>query len=244
MKYNHNDMYDLERILKSIDIDRPKLICTDGVFSMDGDIANVPEIVDLARKYNARVYVDDAHSVGVLGPGGRGTAAHFGLEKEVDITTITFSKSFASIGGAVCANSSVINYLKHHSRTLIFSASIPAANCATVDKAIDIIQREPERIENLWKNTRKMHRELKLMGFDIGVSSTPIIPVFIGEMMDCFKFWQLITERGIFVNPVIPPAVPPEQCLIRISFMANHTEEQLDTALEAFREVGKLTGVI
>jgi len=242
IKYNHNDMDDLERVLKRCDeanSTRGKLIAVDGVFSMEGDIANLPDIVNLAQKYHARILVDDAHATGVMGPHGQGTPAHFGLEKEIDILVITFSKSFASLGGAVLASESVIHFLKHHSRALIFSASMPPPSVSAVSKAIDIIKREPERIVKLWENTHKMEKGLKEMGYDTGVSETPIIPVLIGEMEECFTFWRMLTDDGIFVNPVVPPAVPPGQCLIRTSFMATHTLDQLDRALEAFYRIGK-----
>ena len=188
--------------------------------------------------------VDDAHGTGVLGPNGRGTPAHFGLEDEVDILVITFSKSFASLGGAVLASEPVIHYLKHHSRSLIFSASMPPPAVQAVSKAIDIIQNEPERIDRLWEITAKMKKGLQDMGYDTGVSETPIIPVLIGEMEECFKFWRILTDDGIFVNPVVPPAVPHGSCLIRTSYMATHTDEQLDRALDAFHRTGKKMGII
>lgn len=246
VKFKHNDMEDLERVLKLSDEKgaQGKLIVVDGVFSMEGDIANLPDIVKLAKKYNARTLVDDAHGTGVLGPQGRGTVAHFGLEAEVDLIVITFSKSFASLGGAVLASESVIHYLKHHSRALIFSASMPPANVESVSKAVDIILNEPERIERLWEITHKMKKAFNDLGFDTGVSETPIIPVLIGEMEDCFKFWRMLTDEGIFVNPVIPPAVPHGQCLIRTSYMANHTNDQLDRSIEAFARIGRQLNII
>ncbi len=245
IKFKHNDMEDLERILKTCDEEnRGRLIVVDGVFSMEGDIIKLPEVVRLAKKYHARVLVDDAHGTGVLGKRGQGTTSHFGLEADVDIIVVTFSKSFASLGGAVLAKEPIIHYLKHHSRALIFSASMPPAAVQSVSKAIDIIKREPERIDKLWHNTNKMKKGFEDMGYNTGVSETPIIPVVIGEMDDCFKFWKMLTDDGIFVNPVVPPAVPHGQCLIRTSYMATHTDEQLDRALEAFHRIGKQLGVI
>ncbi len=245
IKFNHNDMEDLERVLIRCSKSSPnwgKLIVVDGVFSMEGDIAKLPDIVTLAKKYNARLLVDDAHGTGVLGDNGKGTSAHFGLEKEIDIIVITFSKSFASLGGAVLSNELIIDYLKHHSRSLIFSASMPPPAVATVSKAIDIIRREPERIEKLWYNTNKMKKGLEDMGFNTGISETPIIPVFMGDMNDCFTFWKMLSDDGIFVNPVVPPGVPQGQALIRTSYMATHTDSQLDKALDSFYKIGKVLG--
>ncbi len=246
VKFKHNDMEDLERVLKICGDDpkRGKMIVVDGVFSMEGDIVKLPELVRLAEQYEARILVDDAHATGVLGRGGRGTPSHFGLEKDVDLLVTTFSKSFASLGGCVMASEPVIHYLKHHSRALIFSASMPPPAVATVSKALDIINREPERIEKLWHNTHKMYKGLKEMGYDTGVSETPIIPVLIGEMEDCFTFSRMLTDDGIFVNPVVPPAVPPGQCLIRTSYMATHTDKQLDKALDSFYRIGKKLKII
>ena len=241
LKFKHNDMTDLERVLKSCSENgnRGKLIVVDGVFSMEGDIVKLPDVVKLAKKYEARLLVDDAHGTGVLGKNGRGTPTHFDLVNDVDLLVITFSKSFASLGGAVLASEKVIHYLKHHSRSLIFSASMPPPAVQAVSMAIDIIKREPERIEKLWHNTHKMKKGLVDMGFDTGISETPIIPVLIGEMEECFTFWRMLTDEGIFVNPVVPPAVPAGQCLIRTSYMATHTDEQLDRALDAFYRIGK-----
>ena len=246
VKFNHNDMDDLERILKNCNENnnKGKLIVVDGVFSMEGDIVNLPKIVELAKKYNARLLVDDAHATGVLGPNGRGTPAHFGLEKEVDLVVLTFPKTFASLGGAVLASEPVIHYLKHHSRALIFSASMPPPSVEAVSMAIDILKREPERIEKLWHNTHKMKKGLQNMGYNTGISETPIIPVLIGEMEDCFTFWRMLTDDGIFVNPVVPPAVPQGQCLIRTSYMATHTDDQLDKALKSFYQIGKKLNII
>jgi len=242
-KFRHNNMEDLERVLQSCG-EAGKMVAVDGVFSMEGDIAPLDRIVPLAHRYGARVLVDDAHSVGVLGPGGRGTAAHFGLEKEVDVITITFSKSFSSIGGAAAGSEELIHYLKHHARSLIFSASLPPASVAAVMACLDIIEEEPERRERLWAITRKMKDGFSELGFDTGPSETPIIPLFIGDLEKTFTMRKLLLDAGIFVNPVVPPAVPPEQTLIRASFMATHTDKQLDYALETFEKIGRRLGII
>lgn len=242
-KFTHGDMDDLERILTHCG-ENGKLIVVDGIFSMEGDIAPLPRIVELAREYQARILVDDAHSVGVLGKTGRGTAEHFGLEDKVDLIMITFSKSLASIGGCVAGTDSVIHYLKHFARSLIFSASLPPASVATVMACLDIVEDEPERRFRLWEITHKMLKGFREMGFHTGESKTPIIPIFIGDLEKAFMMRKLLFDAGIFVNPVVPPAVPPEQTLIRTSFMATHTDPQLDFALEAFEKVGKKLGII
>ncbi len=244
LKYDHNDMDDLERVLQGINIDAPKAIVADGVFSMEGDIVKLPRMVELAQKYNARVLIDDAHSVGVLGPTGAGTAEHFGLIDKVDITMGTFSKSFASIGGFVVGDAQVMEYVKHLSRTMIFSASIPPAAAAAVRAALQVIKDEPERRERLWQITRKMHTGFKDLGFEIGTTETPIVPIHIGDMIECFSFWKALTEAGIFANAVIPPAVAPGQSMIRTSYTANHTDAQLDRVLSTFESIGKKMGMI
>ena len=243
LRFNHNDMNDLERLLKNVK-DSPKLIVVDGIFSMEGDIVNLPEICKLAEKYNAQVMVDDAHSIGVLGKNGSGTSNHFGLTDKVDIIMGTFSKSLASIGGFIAGNEVLMHYLKHFSRPLIFSASLPPASAASVIAAIEIMKSEPERIDRLWEITRKMQKGFKEMGYDIGVSNTPIIPLHVGEMMTAFKMWKMLADEGIFINPVIPPAVPQNDCLIRTSFMATHTDKQIEFALDKFEEVGKKLEII
>ena len=244
IKFKHNDMTDLKRVLSSCNDDAGKLIVVDGVFSMEGDIANLPEIVNLAKQYRARVMVDDAHSIGVLGANGRGTAEHFDLEDQVDIVMGTFSKSFASLGGFIAAGERVINYIKHFSRALIFSASPPPAAVAACLAALDIIEQEPERRERLWQITKKMHRGFKALGFNIGNSQTPIIPIYIGDDIKTFQFWKMLSDEGIFSNPAISPAVSAGSQLIRTSYTATHTDEQLDRVLEAFEKVGKKMGVI
>ena len=243
-KYRHNDMDDLERILKTIGDGPGKLIITDGVFSMEGDIARLPKIVELGKKYKAGIMVDDAHSIGVLGPDGNGTAAHFGLVDQVDIIMGTFSKSLVSIGGFIAASSQVIDYIKHNSRALIFSASMPPASVAAVRVALEITKSEPQRRQRLWKNTKKMRQGFQAMGYNTGTSETPIIPVVIGEDIKTFSFWKSLYKNGIFANPVITPAVPPGQALIRTSYMATHTDQELDTVLEVFRRVGKEMEII
>ena len=245
VKYKHNDMEDLERILKSHqDKTVGKMIVTDGVFSMEGDIVKLPQLVELAEKYRTRVYVDDAHSVGVLGRHGRGTAEHFGLEDKVDLQMGTFSKSFASVGGFIAGEEPIIHYVKHHARSFIFTASPPPASVATVLACLDIIESEPERIEMLWKNTRKMLEGYKNLGFDTGYSETPIIPIKIGSDEDCFAFWKLMFDNGIFANPSVSPAVPPGEAIIRTSYMATHTDEELDKVLDIFAKLGKQFGII
>ena len=245
VKYKHNDMDDLRRVLEaSQNRDVGRLIVTDGVFSMEGDIVRLPELAALAHKFKARIYIDDAHSVGVLGKHGRGTGEHWNMEKNIDLVMGTFSKSFASLGGFIAGDESVIHYIKHHARALIFSASMPPASVATVIACLDVLESEPERLEHLWKNTRKMHREFKKLGFDIGKSETPIIPIKIGEEEDCFVFWKLLFDNGIFTNTAISPAVPPHEAIIRTSYMATHTDDILDRVLEMFAKLGKQFGII
>lgn len=247
LKFRHNDMEDLERILKNL-TDKPLrggiLIIVDGVFSMEGDIVKLPELVKLAKKFGARVMVDDAHAIGVLGERGSGTASHFNLVDEVDMTTGTFSKSFASLGGFVAADATVIDYIKHMGRSLIFSASIPPSNAAAVLKSLDIIESEPERREQLWKNTRRMHKELQALGFDIGESATPVVPLLIGDDRKAFAFWRALFDKGVFANAIISPATPPGRALIRTSYTATLTDSQLDFVLEKLAEVGRSFGVI
>jgi len=243
-KFRHNDMEDLERVLSSTSDKAGKLIIVDGVFSMEGDITPLPEVIALARKYEARVMVDDAHAVGVLGEGGRGTAEHFHMEDEVDMIMGTYSKSLAAIGGFIVASKEVANYVRHHARSLIFSASLAPPLVAAVSVALDIIQSEPERRERLWHNTRKMLKGYKELGFDTGSSETPIIPIIIGDQVKTFKMCGLLQEYGVFVNPTVSPAVPPGRELLRTSYMATHTEEQLDKILDAFGRAGRQLGVI
>jgi 8-amino-7-oxononanoate synthase len=242
-KFKHNDIADLDRVLSQGN-DRGKLVIVDGVFSMEGDIAELPGVIDTARLHGARVMVDDAHGIGVLGEGGRGTAEHFGLEDQTDIIMGTYSKSLASIGGFVVASREVINYIKHHARALIFSASPPPASVASVIAALDIIEREPERRKALWDNTLKMQKGFKDMGYDIGVSQTPVVPVVVGEDMTAFVMTRRLQDEGIFVNPVVSPGTPPGRALIRTSYMATHNPEQLDFVLDVFEKVGKELGIL
>ena len=237
LKYAHNDMDDLERLLSKIPDKNGKIIITDGVFSMEGDICKLPEIVALARKYGARVMVDDAHGLGVLGPHGRGTAEHFGLEDEVDIIMGTFSKSLASLGGYIAASEEVIHYVKHNSRPFIFSASIPPANAAAALKALEILESEPERVKTLWNNANYMMEGFKRLGIPTGNTQTPIIPVITEENQRTFVITRKLLDEGVYVNPVVSPAVKPGNCLIRTSYTATHTKEQLDFALEKFEKV-------
>lgn len=237
VKYRHNDMVDLERILKSIPDKCGKLIVFDGVFSMEGDIANLPEIVRLAKKYGARIMIDDAHGFGVLGKHGRGTAEYFGLEDEVDIIMSTFSKSLASLGGFIAAKEEVIHYVKHVSRPFIFSASIPPANAAAALEALNILESEPERIKRLWEVADYMREGFKSIGIPIGNSQTPIIPVMTYDDYRTFKIARDLLDEGVYVNPVISPAVNKGEALLRTSYTATHTKEQLDYALEAFKRV-------
>jgi 8-amino-7-oxononanoate synthase len=242
-KFRHNDMADLERVLKEYE-EKDKLIVVDGVFSMEGDIAHLPEIVSLTKKYGARLMVDDAHGIGVLGKTGRGTADHFGLEDEVDLIMGTYSKSLASIGGFISGSTDVIHYIKHLARSLIFSASPPPASVAAVSAAVDIIENEPERREQLWKNTEKMLDGFKQLGFQTGHSQTPIIPVIVGEDEKAFLMAMMLQEEGVFANVAVTPAVPIGMALIRTSYMATHTDEHLDIVLTAFEKVGKKLGLI
>lgn len=243
-KYKHNDMDDLEKILSSLDDNVGRLIVVDGVFSMEGDLAYLPGIVKLAKKYNANVMVDDAHGIGVMGKNGRGTAEHFGVEDDVDLVMGTFSKSFASLGGFVAGDRKVISYVKHLARSLIFSASITPASVATVLTTLDIIEAEPERRERLWQITEKMKSGFQVMGYNTGTTETPIIPVIIGNDELTFVLWKLLRENGIFTNPVIYPAVPKDRSLIRTSYSATHTDEELDIVLETFERCGKQLGII
>jgi len=242
-KFRHNDMDSLAYVLKACG-NRGKLVVVDGVYSMEGDIAPLPAISRVCKQYGARLMVDDAHGIGVLGKTGRGTAEHFGLENEVDILMGTYSKSLASIGGFVAADADVVHYIKHTSRPLIFSASPPPASVASVIAALDIIDHEPERREQLWSNTHKMMKAFKQMGFDTGVSQSPVIPLLMGEMERAFMMWKILHEEGVFVNPVIPPAVQPGRCMIRTSYMATHTESMLDRVLGVIGRAGKKLGVI
>lgn len=237
LKYKHNDMASLERQLQRCEPDKIKLIVTDGVFSMEGDVADVKTIVKLAKKYNASVMVDEAHGIGVFGKGGRGVCHDQGVAKDVDLIMGTFSKSFASLGGFIATDKEITNFLRHHSRSYIFTASITPASTAAAMKALEIMQAEPERQENLWKLTRYALEGFRNMGCEIGNTSTPIIPLFIRDNNKTFAITRDLLEDGIFVNPVVSPAVAPHDTLIRFSLMATHTMDQVTTALEKIRKV-------
>ena len=242
-RYVHGDMDQLDRILEKIDKDKGVLVVVDGVFSMGGDIVDLPRLVATCKKHGARLYVDDAHSLGVLGK-GRGTAAHFGLVDEVDLTMGTFSKSFASLGGFVAGDADVIDWIKHMARSFIFSASLPAPNAMAAMAALDVIETEPEHVDRLWENARFMLKGLREMGFNTGPTETPIIPVIIGEDERCFLFWKELFEAGLYTNPVVAPAVPEGMALLRTSYMATHTRPQLERALSIFGTVGRKLGII
>lgn len=244
LKYAHNDMKALEKKLRQCSPESIKLIVVDGIFSMEGDIVKLPEMVALAEKYNATIMVDDAHSIGVIGVNGSGTASHFGLTDKVDLIMGTFSKSLASLGGFIASDKDTINYIKHNSRSLIFSASMTPASAATVLAALDIMEREPERIERLWENTNYALNGFKSMGFDTGKSESPIIPLFIRDDIKALKLTQMLLKDGVFVNPVVSPAVPKEDSLIRYSLMATHTIEQVDISIEKITKAARKLGIL
>ncbi len=244
LRFKHNDVQDLDRVLGKVDPEKGALVVVDGVYSMDGDIAPLPEMIEVCRKHGARLMVDDAHSMGVLGPQGNGTAAHFGVTDGVDLIMSTFSKSFASLGGFIAGDADVVHYIQHFGRSMIFSASIPAANAAAARAALKIMKEEPERRERLWAIAKRVKEELNNMGYDTGTSETPIIPIIIGDHLKTILVWKRLFEEGVFVNPVLPPAVPPNRSLLRTSYMATHTDEQIDRVLEAYHKVGKEMGII
>jgi 8-amino-7-oxononanoate synthase len=244
VRYKHNDIEDLERVIAKLPLHAGKLIVTDGVFSTSGEIVNLPDLIKVAKKYNARVLVDDAHSVGVIGKGGRGTASHYNLTDEVDMTFGTFSKTFASLGGFVVGNERVINYLKHHSPALIFSASPTPAAVAAALAALDILEKEPERIDRLIYNANKMRKGFKDAGFKIIDGQSAVVPVIVGDDMIAFKFWRELFDNGVFVNAFISPGVPPGLQMMRTSYMASHEDKHLDRILEVFSQVGKKLGLI
>ena len=242
-RYPHADLRSLERELARTPSEAGKLIVTDGIFSMEGTIVDLPGVMALAERYGAEIMIDDAHAFGVLGERGGGTAQHFHMEDRVSLIMLTFSKSLASIGGAVAGPEDVIHYLKHHARPLIFSASNPPASVAAALAALDIIEDEPERRDALWRNTHRMQEGLRSLGYDIGESETPIIPVHIGEMDRMFMFWKVLFDAGVFTNPVTPPAVPENACRLRVSLMATHTDGHIDFVLDAFAKAGKRMAV-
>jgi len=243
VRFNHGDLAGLERKLER----HPgvgKMVIVDGIYSMEGDIADVPGLLKVCRRHGAALAIDDAHSIGVLGPNGDGTAAHFGLSDEVDIVAGTFSKSLASIGGFVAASRSIINYLRHHSRPLIFTASLPPSNTAGVLAALQVLQEDTARREQLWANTRRLQDGFRSLGFDTGPSETPIVPILIGPLDNTLVMWRKVFDAGIFTNPVVPPAVPPSQCRLRTSVMATHTADQIDFSVETIGRIGRELGVI
>lgn len=244
LKYRHNDMESLETQLKKCEPDRITLIVTDGVFSMEGDVANLPEIVRLAKEYNASVMVDEAHGIGVFGKGGRGTCDHFGVTEDVDLIMGTFSKSFASLGGFIATDKEITNYLRHKSREYIFTASITPASTAAVNAALDIMINEPERQQHLWDITNYALEEFRNLGCEIGHTSTPIIPLFIRDDYKTFLVTKELLDEGVFVNPVVSPAVAPHDTLIRYSLMATHTKEQVSRSIEAIEKVFRRNGIL
>jgi 8-amino-7-oxononanoate synthase len=242
-RYRHNDMNDLERLLKE-NTDAPKMVIVDGVYSMGGDLAPVPEIAGLCKKYGARFFLDDAHGLGVMGDGGRGTHFHFNRVDDVDVVMGTFSKSFASLGGVIAGSREVIDYIQHHARSLIFSASMPPANVATVLACLDVVEADPSYVAQVHKQSAKVRTALRGMGFNCGDSVTPIVPVIIGSEMNTIFAWKAFYEHGVYVNPVLPPGVPPNKSLLRTSYMATHTDEQIERIIKAFKEVGTRIGLI
>jgi 8-amino-7-oxononanoate synthase len=244
LRFGHKDMAALESRLKKVEPEAAKLIVVDGVFSMEGDIIQLPELCQIAQDQGAVVMVDDAHAIGVLGRNGAGTASHFGLTDQVHLIMGTFSKSLASLGGFIASDGATIDYLKHHSRPLIFSASMSPANAAAALAAVQIMQEEPERIAQLWRNTRRMKQGLLDLGFNLGSSETPILPIYCGSLMTTFRFCKQLQEEGLFVNPVVSPAVAPGDEMIRLSLMATHTDKQVDFALDKLGKVGKELGLI
>lgn len=244
-RYLHNDMKSLEKVIADLPVDSAKIIISDGVFSMEGDIVKLNELINVAKKYNARVYIDEAHGLGVLGEHGRGSAEYFGLEPDVDLVMSTFSKSLASLGGFLTGPQAVIDYIKHKAAPLIFSAAPTPAATATVLKTLEIIQKEPEHTQRLQEISQKMRKEFKSIGFNIGTSKdTPIIPIYIGNDEKTFLFWRQLFDNGVFANAVISPAVPPDEALIRTSFMSTHSDEHLDKVLTIFKKVAKELGII
>lgn len=238
-RYPHADFAALDRQLSATPEHSAKLVVTDGIFSMEGTVVDLPKLVAVTREHDAQVLVDEAHALGVLGKNGAGTVEHFGMQKDADLILATFSKSLASVGGVLAGPAKALNWIRHHARALIFTASMPPASLAGVLAALDVMRDEPERRERLWKNTRAVAEGLESLGFDIGGSETPIIPVLIGDMWKTVGFWRLLFDNGIFTHPIVPPAVPPDRCRIRVSMSAEHTAEQVDRVLEAFAKSAK-----
>ena len=240
LRFRHNDIADLEAELNVL-ADKPggRLVAVDGVFSMEGDIAPIPQLVETCRKYEARLFVDEAHSLGVIGPTGAGAMDHYGMKGKADLIMGTFSKSFACVGGFIAGDEAVIHYLRHHSRSLMFSAAMPPGAVATVAACLDIIKNEPERRTHLMENARYLRDGIRALGYETGPTETPIVPVIIGSLDKTLAFWRLVMDEGIFTNAVVPPAVPPNACRLRTSCTATHTKEQLDQVLDAFKRVGR-----
>lgn len=242
-RFSHNDMAHLERVLAGLDPKAGRMVVVEGVYSMGGDLAQLPEVIPICQKHGARLMVDEAHSLGVMG-GGRGTAAHFGVTDQVDLIMGTFSKSFASLGGFIAGDDDVIHYIQHHARSLIFSASMPASNVAAVLAALEIMETEPERVDRLWAVTERMRAGLKKLGFNMGPSVTPIIPIVTGDVATTILAWKKCFDAGLYTNAVLAPAVPPDQCLLRTSYMATHTDEQIDRAISILGDVGRELGLL
>ena len=242
-RFEHNDVADLERVLAACPADAGKLVVVDGVFSMGGDIAPLPDLIPICRRYGARLLVDDAHAVGVIG-GGRGTAARFGVTDDVDLIVGTFSKSFASIGGFVAGDEATLHWIQHLARSLIFSASLPAPNVAAALAALDVMEREPERVTRVNEIAERMRERYRDLGLDIGDSRTPIIPICIGDSLKAMQVWRSLFDAGVYVNVAIPPAVPAGQAILRTSYMATHTDDQMDRVIDAFNTVGEEHGLI
>ena len=243
-RYEHVDMEDAAKVMAALNPSKNAAIITDGVFSMEGDIAPLPELVKLKKEYGARLIVDDAHGLGTMGPTGRGTAEHWGVQDDVDLITGTFSKSFASIGGVIAGPKAVINFIRHHGRSLIYSASMSPAHVAAALAALDIMENDSEPRERLHANVRRMRRGLKELGYTVGEADTPVLPIYIGDEMRMLPFWRMLFDEGVYTNAVIPPAVAPDATLVRTSFMAMHTPEQIDFALSVFEKVGKIAQLI
>ena len=244
LKFPHNDVEALEKKMQMAPLEAPKLIVVDGVYSMEGDIAPVPQLVELCEKYNASLMIDDAHGLGVMGDHGRGTANHFGLTDKVELIMGTFSKSSGSLGGFIAGDHEVLNFLKHNSRSLIFSASMPPANVAAVSRAIDIMLSEPERLEHLWALTRHAHAEFKARGFDIGHTQSPSIPLFVRDLNKCLTAVKMALDEGVFITPVIPPAVPEDSVIVRFALMATHSFEQLDEGIDKLTKIFRKLEII
>ena len=245
VRFKHNEPGDLERVISKLPAEAGKLIIVDGVFSMEGDICPLPEIVKIAKKYGARVMVDDAHATGIIGKTGRGTCEYFGLENgEVDLVVGTCSKTFATVGGFVVGDADIIHYIRHNARSQIFSAALPPACVASITKALELIENDTSRRDNLFRLTAKLKKGLEDLGYDLGTSTTPILPVHVGSNENCFKMWRALHELGIFSNPVVSPAVPPGHALMRLTLMATHTDEHGAQIIDAFAKAGRAVGVI